>query len=164
MFLSKIKKVVEIIKASFDDSVIPLHRPIFKGNEKDYVIDAIDSTFVSSVGQYVNKFEEYVSNYTSIKNSVATVNGTSSLHIALKLSGVKENDEVITQPLTFVATVNAIKYLQAIPVFIDVNSQNFGMCPISLENFLFENAEIRSGQAYNKISGNRIKACLPTDS
>lgn len=161
MFLSKIKNVIEKIKSSYDDDNIPLHRPTFKGNEKDYVIDAIDSTFVSSIGQYVNKFEDYVSDYTSIKNSVATVNGTSSLHIALKLSGVKENDEVITQPLTFVATVNAIKYLQAIPVFVDVNSQNFGMCSISLENFLVENAEMRSGQAYNKISGNRIKACLP---
>ena len=161
MLDSSFKEIIEKIKDYYREDIIPLHRPTFKGNELNYVNDAIKSTFVSSVGTYVNEFELNLSNYTSINKSVATVNGTSSLHIALILAGVEQNDEVITQSLTFVATANSIKYVNAIPVFIDVDFENFGMNHESLNNFLENYGEIRNGFTYNKITGNRIKACMP---
>ena len=100
---------------------IPLHAPQFNSNEKKYLLETIDSTFVSSVGKFVDRFEQSVSEYTGIKYAVATVNGTSALHVALKLSGANRNTEVITQSLTFVATCNAIYYCNASPVFIDID-------------------------------------------
>ncbi|EDP73501.1 LegC family aminotransferase, partial [Hydrogenivirga sp. 128-5-R1-1] len=124
-------------------------------------LDTIRSTFVSSVGEYVNEFERKIAKYTGAKFAVATVNGTSALHTALLLSGVKEGDEVITQLLTFVATCNAIKYCGAEPVFVDISLKTLGMSPESLKEFLDKNAEERNGYAYNKITGRRIKACVP---
>ena len=118
---------------------IPLHEPIFMGNEKRYLSDTIDSTFVSSIGEYVNKFEQKICEYTGIKYAVATVNGTSALHIALKLAGAVKDTEVITQSLTFVATTNAIHYCGASPVFVDVEKSTLGLSPVSLEKFLQEN-------------------------
>ncbi len=141
---------------------IPLHEPRFWGNEQKYVADCIDSTFVSSVGKYVDKFEQLTAEYTGAKFAIATVNGTAALHIALLLSGVKNRDEVITQPLTFIATANAISYCNANPVFLDVDKETMGLSPVKLEEFLTENAEIHDdGYAYNKTSKNRIKACVP---
>jgi perosamine synthetase len=141
---------------------IPLHEPRFWGNEKKYVADCIDSTFVSSVGKYVDKFEEMIAEYTGAKYAVATVNGTAALHIALLLAGVKENTEVITQPVTFIATANAINYCNAHPVFIDVDKETMGMSPARLEEFLTEFGEVRNdGYCYNKKSGRIIKACVP---
>ena len=102
---------------------IPLHAPQFRGNEKKYLNECIDSTFVSSVGKFVDEFEEKVSQYTGAKYAVATVNGTSALHAAMMVSGVKPNDEVITQSLTFVASVNAILQCRASPIFIDVAAE-----------------------------------------
>ena len=101
--------------------MIPLHAPVFLGNEKKYLNECIDSTFVSSVGKYVDRFEEMVAEYTGAKKAIACVNGTNALHLALLLAGVKQNDEVITQPLTFIATANAISYCGANPIFIDVD-------------------------------------------
>lgn len=141
---------------------IPMHEPRFWGNEKKYVADCIESTFVSSVGKYVNKFEELCAQYTGSKYAIATVNGTAALHVALILSGVQNDDEVLTQPLTFIATANAISYCNAHPVFIDVDKETMGLSPEKLEDFLSQNAQIgKDGFCFNKTTGKRIKACVP---
>ena len=111
------------------DDFIPLHRPYFIGNEKQYLLDTIDSTYVSSVGSYVDEFEQKISAYTGAKYTIATVNGTAALHVALKLAGVENDDDVITQSLTFVATCNAIRYCGAEPVFVDVDRETLGLSP-----------------------------------
>ncbi|MDX1351017.1 MAG: DegT/DnrJ/EryC1/StrS family aminotransferase, partial [Putridiphycobacter sp.] len=140
---------------------IPIHEPRFIGNERKYVLDAIDSTFVSSVGAYVDKFEEMMCAITGSKYAVAIVNGTNALHLALILVGVKPGDEVITQPLTFIATANAISYAQATPHFVDVDKNNLGLCPIILEQHLNKIATVKDGICYNIKTGNRISACIP---
>ena len=155
--------VIHFIRNVYEDAegFVPLHAPFFGGNEKKYLLDTIDSTFVSSVGAYVNKFEEMMADITGAKYAVATTNGTTALHLALLVVGVKIGDEVITQPLTFVATANAISYTGANPVFIDVDRDTMGLSPDALSLFLQENAEIRNGAAYNKANGKRIAACVP---
>lgn len=140
---------------------IYLHEPRFFGNEKAYLIDAIDSTFVSSVGAYVNKFEQMMANISGTKYAVAVVNGTAALHIALKLVGVDENTEVLTQSLTFIATANAIAYEKAIPHFVDVSKISLGLCPEALSKRLEQVAVIKNRQCYNKETGRRIAACVP---
>jgi len=141
---------------------IPLHEPRFIGNEKKYVLKTIDSTFVSSVGPYVDAFEKGISKYTGAKYAIATVNGTSALHIALKLAGVDSGDEVLTQSLTFIATCNAIRYCDAEPVFIDVERTTLGLSSASLETFLDEYCEVRNdGFCWNKVSNRIVRACLP---
>ena len=141
--------------------IIPLHEPVFVGNEKKYVIDTIDSTFVSSVGEYVNKVEEFIAKFTGAKFAVATVNGTSALHLALEVIGVNREHEVLTQALTFVATANAISYTGASPVFIDVDLDTLGMSPTALKKFLEKNCEVENGECVNKLTGKIIKACVP---
>ena len=143
------------------DDFIPLHEPRFIGNEKKYLNDAIDSTFVSSVGEYVNRFECEFADYVGTKFAVATVNGTAALHIALKVAGVSPNTEVITQALTFVATCNAITYCSASPVFVDVDLDTLGLSPVSLRKFLEENTALIKGQCVNKTTGKIISACVP---
>lgn len=140
---------------------IPLHEPIFNGNEKKYLNDCIDSTFVSSVGKYVDYFEEMVVDFTGAKFAVATVNGTAALHIGLLLSDVKRDDEVITQPLTFVATCNAISYIGAHPLFIDVDKNTLSLSPEKLLTFLQTNTEQVDGRCKNKLTGRLIKAMVP---
>ena len=141
---------------------IPLHAPKFQGNEKKYLIETIDSTFVSSVGEFVDRFELSVADYTGAKYAIATVNGTAALHIALKLVGVQNDSEVITQSLTFVATCNAIRYCGAKPVFVDVDKATLGLSASSLEAYLQEHAELREdGNCWNKSSNKKITACLP---
>ena len=141
---------------------IPLHAPIFRGNESLYVENTIKSTFVSSVGSYVDGFEKDIMNYTNSKSAVAVVNGTSALHLALKIKGVKENDFVITQALTFVATCNAIKYCGANPIFVDVDKETMGMCPKALEDWLDEFACIDDkGVCKLKSKNKNISACIP---
>lgn len=140
---------------------IPLHPPVFSGNEKAYLNETIDSTFVSSVGAFVDRFEEESAKFLGVTKSVAVVNGTSALQLALRVSGVQANDEVLTQSLSFVATANAIQYLGALPVFIDVDLETMGLSPDHLRNFLNEYAEIRQGGCYNKKTGNKIGACVP---
>ena len=143
------------------DAFIPLHAPTFAGNEKKYLEECIDTTFVSSVGKFVDLFEQKVAEYTAAKYAVVCVNGTNALHIALKISGVEEGDMVITQPLTFIATTNAIVYAGAVPAFVDVDKDTMGLSPTSLERFLQDNAQLRNGTCYHKQTGRRIKACLP---
>ena len=155
--------VINFIRSVYEDAdgFIPLHAPFFGGNEKKYLLDTIDSTFVSSVGAYVNKFEEMMTEITGAKYAIATTNGTTALHLALIVAGVKTGDEVITQALTFVATANAIIYTGASPVFTDVDKDTMSLSPEALSIFLKENAEIKNGAAYNKYSGKRIAACVP---
>ena len=157
------KNSINFIRSKFKekDKFIPLHIPSFIGNEKKYLEDCIDSTFVSSVGAYVDLFEEKMSQFTQTKKSVAVVNGTSSLQVALRLVGVKNNDEVITQALTFVATANAILYNNAVPVFLDVDIDTMGLSPSAVEDFLDEYGELREDGCYNKVTGRRISACMP---
>lgn len=156
-------EVVTFIRKIFKEETkfLPLHEPRFVGNEKKYVMDAIDSTFVSSVGTYVDKFEEMMCAITGANYAIATVNGTSSLHLALLLAGVEKEDEVLTQPLTFIATANAISYANAIPHFVDVDKDTLGLSPTKLRHYLKEIAEIKNGKCYNKITGRKIAACVP---
>ena len=154
--------VVDFIRSVYKtDSFIPLHEPRFSGNEKKYLNECIDSTFVSSVGKFVDEFENKIASYTGAKYAIATSNGTSALHISLLISGVESGDEVITQPLTFVATCNAISYCNASPVFIDVDKDTMGMSPIALESFLKANTTVKNQQCVNKSTGSIIKACIP---
>jgi perosamine synthetase len=156
------RETTNFIKAKYPDkNFIGLHEPVFIGNERKYVLDAIDSTFVSSVGAYVNRFEEMMTQITGAKYAIAIVNGTNALHMALLLAGVKREDEVLSQALTFIATANAISYIGAQPVFIDVDKDTLGMSPDALKVFLQQNAEKRGNGTYNKGTGKRIAACVP---
>jgi perosamine synthetase len=144
------------------DEFIPLHVPVFSGNEKKYLADCIDSGYVSSVGQYVNKFEEIFRNYVGGRFAVAAVNGTAALQVALRLTGVDRDEEVLTQALSFVGTANAIAYCGAKPVFLDVEKATLGMDPDKLAEFLRDAASMADdGRCYNKITGKRIAACVP---
>lgn len=141
---------------------IPLHAPVFPGREKEYVADTIESTFVSSVGAYVHRFEKDMAGYTGSPKAVATVNGTAALHIALKLAGVEAGDLVITQPLTFVATCNAIAYCNAEPVFIDVDRDTLGLSAKALEAWLDEHAKLDSeGVCRTRADNKVVRACVP---
>jgi aminotransferase in exopolysaccharide biosynthesis len=160
----KTQQIIDFIRDTFNkkEGMIYLHEPTFSGNEKKYLNETIDSTFVSSVGKFVNRFEEDFAKYTGSKYAIACVNGTNALHISLLVSDVTKDDEVLTQALTFIATANAISYCNASPVFIDVDLDNLGMSPSSLSDFLVKNAEKREdGFTYNKTTGKRIKACVP---
>lgn len=155
-------RIIEFIQSLYpNENPVPLHVPRFTGNEKKYVVDAINSTFVSSVGRYVDRFEEMICEITGAGFAVATVNGTCALHVALKLAGVQPGDEVITQSLSFVATANAISYCGAKAVFIDVERETLGLYPIALENFLRAHTHIKNSACYNSATGNRIAACVP---
>ena len=159
------KNIIDFIQDTYQTTdFIALHEPRFVGNEKKYLNECIDSSFVSSNGKFVDKFEEEISKYTGAKYAVATSNGTSALHISLLISGVEAGDEVITQPLTFVATCNAISYCNANPIFVDVDKDTMGMSPVALENFLISNAEVKRQKCINKSTGNVIKACVPVHS
>jgi perosamine synthetase len=159
------KSYTEII--SFIQSVyktndfIPLHAPAFGGNEKKYLLETIDSTFVSSVGAYVDQFEAMMIIITKTTKSVAVVNGTAGIQVALRLVGVRAGDEVITQALTFVATANAIAYNGASPIFLDVDLDTMGLSPKAVSRFLEEFGDLRDEGCFNKKTGNKISACLP---
>ena len=157
--------IVEFIRNHYnakDGEKVMLHAPTFAGNEKKYLNECIDTTFVSSVGQFVDRFERDMEAFTGAKRAVVCVSGTNALHMSMLLVGVRQDDEVLTQALTFIATCNAISYIGAHPVFIDVDLDTMGMSPIALEKWLDRNAEIRKdGQCYNVHTGRRIKACVP---
>jgi degT/dnrJ/eryC1/strS aminotransferase len=156
------QEIIDFIRKTFNtDKFIPLHEPRFIGNEKKYLNDCIDSTFVSSVGQYVDRFEKDFAKIVGSKYAVATVNGTAALHISLILAGVKRDDEVITQPITFVATCNAISYIGATPVFTDVDLDTMGLSLQALKNFLEANCEIIDNKCINKTTSRQVKACVP---
>lgn len=160
--MDSINKIIHFIRDHYQtNEFIPLHEPRFRGNEKKYLLDTIDSTFVSSVGAYVDKFELMMQNITGAAKAVAVVNGTASLQVALRLAGVKAGDEVLTQALTFVATANAIAYNNAMPVFLDVDLDTMGLSPAAVEAFLIEFGELREDGCFNKSTGKRIVACMP---
>jgi aminotransferase in exopolysaccharide biosynthesis len=140
---------------------IPLHAPFFGGNEKKYLAECIDSTFVSYLGAFVSQFEDMVSAFTGVRYAVAVVNGTVALQVALITVGVQPGDEVVTQPLTFVATANAIRHCSADPVFVDVERSTLGMSPDALESFLQDHGEKRKNGFFNRSTGRRIAAIVP---
>ncbi|WP_285397565.1 LegC family aminotransferase [Lysinibacillus sp. fls2-241-R2A-57] len=154
-------KFAENINQLYRKNFVPLHEPTFNEKEVEYVTDCVKTGWVSSVGSYVTRFEEDLAKFVGVKRAVAVVNGTAALHIALKIVGVESNDEVLLPSLTFIATANAVSYLQAIPHFVDVNEETLGVDPFKLEKYLEEIAELRQGELYNKQTNRRIKALLP---
>ena len=160
--MESINQFVSFVREQYHtDKFIPLHEPRFRGNEKEYLLDTIDSTFVSSVGAYVDRFERAMEHFTGAAKTVAVVNGTASLQVALRLIGVAKGDEVITQALSFIATANAIAYNGATPVFLDVDLDTMGLSPSAVRRFLENYAELREDGCYNKFTGNKISACVP---
>lgn len=170
-------EIIKFIRLQYKQTTdfIPLHIPVFKGNEKKYLEDCIETSYVSSVGKFVDQFELEIAKFTGAKKAVACVNGTSALHLALKLVGVGKDDEVITQPLTFIATANAIKYCEANPVFVDVDIDTLGLSPMVLKRWLLENITFKKEiehssfsddskmvvRPYNRKTGRRVAACVP---
>lgn len=140
---------------------VPLSVPLFAGNEKKYLEECIDTTFVSSVGPFVDRFEKDIASYTGAARAVVCVSGTNALHMSLLLSGVERDDEVLTQALTFIATCNAISYIGAHPVFLDVDRETLGLSPSAVRAWLENNAELREDGCYNRRTGRRVKACVP---
>lgn len=160
--MAEYKQITDFIKELYgNQEFTPLAVPRFIGNEKKYLNECIDTTFVSSVGKFVDRFEEDMASYTGAQKAVVCVSGTNALHVALLLSGVERNDEVLTQALTFIATCNAISYMGAFPVFIDVDRETMGLSPDAMKEWLTKNTEMRNGQCYNKNTGRRVKACVP---
>lgn len=157
-----IQKITDKIHQMYGtEEFVPLHPPCFIGNEKKYLNECIDSTFVSSVGKFVDQFEQMVAEYTGAKKAVVCVNGTNALHMSMMLVGVERGDEVLTQALTFIATCNAISYIGAEPVFIDVDMDTMGLSPKAMRRWLETNTHQESGACYNKTTGRRVKACVP---
>jgi aminotransferase in exopolysaccharide biosynthesis len=155
-------EIIRFVRSKFvQDGFIALHEPRFSGREQEYLKDCIDSTFVSSVGKYVDRFEQDLAAYTGAKYAIATVNGTAALHAALVLAGVGVGDEIITQPLTFVATVNAIKYCGAQPCFVDVDRDTMGLSPDALRSFLEASAVLEDGLCKNRETGRVLRAVVP---
>lgn len=160
--MKNLNRTIDFVRDIYKtEKFIHLHEPRFRGNEKKYVLDTIDSTFVSSVGAYVDNFEIMMQDITTTQKAIAIVNGTASLHIAMQLAGVSQGDEVIAQALTFVATANAIAYIGASPIFIDVDLDTMGLSPKAVEAFLDEYGEVRDNYCYNKKTGKKIAACVP---
>jgi len=158
------EEAIQFIRKQFNTSeCIPLHEPRFAGREKEYLLDCIDSTFVSSVGAYVDRFEVMLAEYTGAKHAVVTVNGTSALHVALKLADVQAGDEVITQSMTFIATANAISYCGATPCFVDVDRDTLGLSPVALRDFLEMQTvqDATTGRRINRETQRPITACVP---
>lgn len=156
------KKVTDFIRDLYGaQDFVPLAVPVFIGNEKKYLNECIDTTFVSSVGKFVDRFEEDVARYTGCKRAVVCVSGTNALHMSLMLAGVVRDDEVLTQALTFIATCNALSYIGAHPVFIDVDRDTMGLSPVAVRKWLSKYAIIKNGECYNAHTGRRIKACVP---
>ncbi|PNE25371.1 aminotransferase DegT [Tannerella sp. oral taxon 808] len=158
---SSYKKITDFIHDLYGAPEVSLHAPCFIGNEKKYLAECVDTTFVSSVGQFVDRFEEKMAQYTGAARAVTCVNGTNALHLALLLVGVEQGDEVLTQALTFIATCNAIRYIDAHPVFLDVDQSTMGLSPDAMRDWLFRNAEMKDSQCFNKNTQRRIKACVP---
>ena len=160
--MEKEKEITDFIHQLYGtEESVPLHAPLFIGNEKKYLEECIDTTFVSSVGKFVDRFEADMAAYTGAKKAVVCVSGTNALHMAMMLVGVEHDDEVLTQALTFIATCNAISYIGAHPVFIDVDMETLGLSPAAVKEWLVRNAELKDGVCYNKNTGRRVKACVP---
>lgn len=159
--MTEFSKITDFIHSLYGEDFVPLSVPRFIGNEKAYLNECIDTTFVSSVGKFVDRFEADMAAYTGAKRAVVCVSGTNALHMALMLVGVERNDEVLTQALTFVATCNALSYIGAHPVFLDVDRDTLGLSPKAVERWLEANGELREGVCFNKTTGRRVKACVP---
>ena len=156
------QRIIKFIREKFATyDFVPLHAPVFSGNEKKYLMDAIDSTLVSSIGTYVNTAEQMMAKISQTQRAVAVVNGTAGLQIAIQLAGVKAGEEVLTQALTFVATINAIHYIGAEPVFLDVDYDTMGLSSKAVSEFLEDFGERRENGTFNKLTGKRIAACVP---
>lgn len=156
------QEIIQGIKEIYGSKdFIPLHEPTFSDKEVEYATDCIRTGWVSSVGKYVDEFEKRLVEYTGVKRAVAVVNGTAALHIALKIAGVQANDEVFMPALTFIATANAVSYLQAVPHFVDVSGETLGIDPIKLEEHIREIGEIHNNQLINKMTGRVIRAIVP---
>ncbi|NEW08846.1 LegC family aminotransferase [Paenibacillus sp. SYP-B3998] len=156
------QEITHNIKAIYGNKdIVLLHEPTFSETEIEYVTDCIRTGWVSSVGKYVDEFEKRLAEYTGVKRAVAVVNGTAALHIALKIAGVQANDEVFMPALTFIATANAVSYLQALPHFVDVTEQTMGIDPVKLEEHIREIGEINNGHLINKWTGRIIRAIVP---
>jgi perosamine synthetase len=153
-------QVVDAIQSVVGSSAV-LHEPRFNGNEWKYLKECLDSTFVSSVGEFVDRFESDLEAYTGAKHVVAVVNGTSALHVALQLAGVKPGDEVLIPTLTFIATANAVSYCGAIPHFVDSEERTLGVSPQALREYLKDISEIRNGHCINRNTGRVIRALVP---
>ncbi len=157
------QEIIDFIRALYrvPQGTIPLHAPVFSGKEKEYLLECIDSTYVSSVGPFVDRVEHFIAEYVGSKFAVVTSNGTAGLHLALVAAGVGKGDEVITQPLSFIATANAISYCGAYPTFVDVDEDTLGLSPSKLQHFLKTTTNYRGGQLINRKTGRVIKACVP---
>lgn len=156
-----IEEFIKFVKNIYGSESVPLHKPLFFKDTNKYLMECIESNFVSTAGQKVIEFERKISKFTGSKYAIATINGTSALHVGLQLANVKRNDEVITQALTFVGTCNPIVYIGAHPVFIDVDMDTLGLSPVSLRNFLQNHAVHHNGSSWNKVTGRRLAACIP---
>ena len=158
-------ELVQLVREIFGaDGSVTLHEPQLGVEEEEILAAVVRSGFVSTVGEYVGEFEEDLKAYTGAKCAVAMNSGTAALHVALNVIGVEPDDEVLTQPVTFVATGNAIRYCGAHPVFIDIERETLGMCPDRLASFLEQNATMHSdGQCRNLSTGRRIVACMPVN-
>ncbi|MBR2260534.1 MAG: LegC family aminotransferase [Paludibacteraceae bacterium] len=155
------KKTTDFIHDLYGTDFVPLSVPVFIGNEKKYLNECIDTTFVSSVGKFVDRFEADMEKYTNSSRAVVCVSGTNALHMSLMLAGVERGDEVLTQALTFIATCNALSYIGAYPVFLDVDRDTMGLSPVAVQKWLSHNSEMKDGVCYNKRTGRRVKACVP---
>ncbi|QKI89574.1 LegC family aminotransferase [Thiomicrorhabdus xiamenensis] len=159
--MSEFASIIETVRSHYGDGFVPLHAPCFQGEEKTKLIDCIDSTFVSSVGKYVDEFERQIAQFTGAKYAVAVVNGTLGLMLAMRVAGIQSGDLVLTQSLSFVATANAISMLGAEPLFLDVDSSSLGMSASGLEDFLATQTEHKNGHLIHKASGKPIRGCVP---
>ena len=153
--------VLEALRDAVGSGPIALHEPRFEGNESKYLNECIQSTFVSSVGLFVDRFESDLANYTGVTHAIATVNGTAALHVALLLAGVEPSDEVLLPTFSFVATANAVRYCGAVPHFVDSDDRTLGMDPVALRAWLQASTDVQSGFTMNRISGRRIRALVP---
>lgn len=156
-----VSRILQAIRAVVGDGSVALHEPRFAGNEWAYLKDCLDSTFVSSVGRYVDRFEADLAAYTGARHAVAVVNGTAALHVALQLAGVQAGDEVLVPALTFVATANAVAYCGAIPHFVDSEERTLGLDPQALRDYLGATTELRDGRCVNLATGRVIRAVIP---
>ena len=156
------ESIVTFVKSLYaNEYPVALHRPVLGAVEKRYLSDCIDSNFVSSVGKRVDEFEQRLASFTGMARAVVAVNGTAALHVALEAVGVTPGSEVITQPLTFAATTNAISYTGATPAFVDVERETLGLSPEALAAFLEAGVELREGCATNRNTGRPVSACVP---
>lgn len=155
------RRIVDAAQAVIGTAPVALHEPRFAGNEWTYLKDCLDSTFVSSVGAYVDRFEADLAAFTGAKHAVAVVNGTAALHVALRLAGVQPGDEVLIPALTFVATANAVAYCGAVPHFVDSEERTLGIDPHALRAYLRDSTDIRSGQCVNRATGRVIRSLVP---